>query len=249
MRLEGKVAVVTGAAQGLGHAIAIRMASEGADVGVCDINLAGAEATASSVKGHGRRSLAIKVDVSKPAEIQSFIGQIAGAFGRLDILVNNAAICPRISISDVTEEMFDRIIGVNLKGTFFASLFAGEVMKGQKSGKIVNLSSIGASTGGMANSSVYASSKAGVIAITKSFARYLASYNVNVNAIAPGTVVTDMMKDGLSQAQIDSIISQLPLGRMAEPEEIARIAVFLASDEASYITGATINASGGWFMY
>ena len=165
---------------------------------------------------------------------------------RIDVLVNNAAICPRIPLEEVTEADFDRIVGINLKGTFFVSQAVSPAMVRQGSGRIVNISSVGARTGGVAASSVYAATKAGIIAITKSYARTLAP-NVTVNAIAPGVVDTDMMR--IPSEQVAAIVDQIPLGRLAGPEEIASVVVFLASEEASYFTGATLDVNGGWFMY
>ena len=244
-KLTGKIAVLTGAARGIGRAIAQRMVKEGAEVVVCDVDFQAAKETAHVLNGNGNKASALRLDVSKPEEALAVVQDVKRRFGRIDILVNNAGICPRIPILEVSELDFDRIVGVNLKGTFFMSQAVSPVMQEQQSGRIVNVSSIAARTGGVAASSVYGATKAGIIAFTKSFARTLAP-NVTVNAVAPGVVDTDMSR--LPAQQMATILKQVPLGRLAQPEEIASAVVFLASEEASYITGATVDVNGGWLM-
>ena len=245
-RLAGKVVLITGAAGGIGTAIARAVTAESATVVLCDINLEGARRLADRLTGEGRSAAAYALDISRPPEIAAVIEEVVKRHQRIDVLVNNAAICPRIPLEEVTEADFDRIVGINLKGTFFVSQAVSPVMVRQGWGRIVNLSSIGARTGGVAASSVYAATKAGIIAITKSYARTLAP-NVTVNAIAPGVVDTEMMR--IPSEQVAAIVDQIPLGRLADPEEIASVVVFLASEEASYFTGATLDVNGGWFMY
>ena len=245
-RLAGKVVLITGAAGGIGTAIARAVTAESATVVLCDINLEGARRLASELTGEGRSAAAYALDISRPPEIAAVIEEVVKRHQRIDVLVNNAAICPRIPLEEVTEADFDRIVGINLKGTFFVSQAVSPVMSRQGSGRIVNISSVGARTGGVAASSVYAATKAGIIAITKSYARTLAP-GVTVNAIAPGVVDTDMMR--IPSEQVAAIVDQIPLGRLADPEEIASVVVFLASEDASYFTGATLDVNGGWFMY
>ena len=245
-RLAGKVVLITGAAGGIGTAIARAVTAESASVALCDINLEGARRLASELTGEGRSAAAYALDISRPPEIAAVIEEVVKRHQRIDVLVNNAAICPRIPLEEVTEADFDRIVGINLKGTFFVSQAVSPVMSRQGSGRIVNISSVGARTGGVAASSVYAATKAGIIAITKSYARTLAP-GVTVNAIAPGVVDTDMMR--IPSEQVAAIVDQIPLGRLADPEEIASVVVFLASEQASYFTGATLDVNGGWFMY
>ena len=245
-RLAGKVVLITGAAGGIGTAIARAVTAEAASVVLCDINLEGARRLASELTGEGRSAAAYALDISRPPEIAAVIEEVVKRHQRIDVLVNNAAICPRIPLEEVTEADFDRIVGINLKGPFFVSQAVSPVMSRQGSGRIVNISSVGARTGGVAASSVYAATKAGIIAITKSYARTLAP-GVTVNAIAPGVVDTEMMR--IPSEQVAAIVDQIPLGRLADPEEIASVVVFLASEQASYFTGATLDVNGGWFMY
>lgn len=245
-RLAKKTVMITGAAGGIGRAIAKAVTDEGARAALCDIDLEGAREAAEGLVRQGREATFFRMDVSNPLEVHHVVTEVQTRLGRIDVAVNNAGVCPRIQIDDVTENDFDHIVGVNLKGTFFVSQAVARVMKQQQSGAIINMSSIGARTGGVAASSVYAATKAGIIALTKSFARTLAPF-VTVNAIAPGVVDTEMMR--LPEDQVRGIVIQVPLGRMATPEEIAAVVVFLASLEASYLTGATLDVNGGWFMY
>ena len=244
--LTGKVVLITGAAGGIGTAIARAVADHSAKVVLCDINAEGVQRLADRLTREGKLAAAYTLDISRPAEISTVVEKIVRQHQRIDVLVNNAAICPRIPLEEVTEADFDRIVGINLKGTFFVSQAVSPVMARQGSGRIVNISSVGARTGGVAASSVYAATKAGIIAITKSYARTLAP-NVTVNAIAPGVVDTDMMR--IPSEQVAAIVDQIPLKRLGDPEEIASVVVFLASQEASYFTGATLDVNGGWFMY
>ena len=246
-RLSGKIAILTGAARGIGRAIAQLMVKEGAKVVVCDVDFEAAQETAQALAGSGNKALALRLDVSKPKEALAVVQDVKRRFDRIDILVNNAGICPRIPLLEVSESDFDRIVSVNLKGTFFMSQAVSPVMQEQQSGRIVNVSSIAARTGGVAASSVYGATKAGMIAFTKSFARTLAP-SVAVNAVAPGVVDTDMVMR-LPAQEVTTILNQVPLGRLAQPEEIASAVVFLASEEASYMTGATVDVNGGWLMH
>ena len=238
--------MITGAAGGIGTAIARAVTNESAKVVLCDINTEGVRRLADRLTREGKSAVSYTLDISRPSEISTVVEKIVTEHEHIDVLVNNAAICPRIPLEEVTETDFDRIVGINLKGTFFVSQAVSPAMVRQGSGRIVNISSVGARTGGVAASSVYAATKAGIIAITKSYARTLAP-NVTVNAIAPGVVDTDMMR--IPSEQVAAIVDQIPLGRLGDPEEIASVVVFLASEEASYFTGATLDVNGGWFMY
>jgi 3-oxoacyl-[acyl-carrier protein] reductase len=246
MRLSDKIAIITGAARGIGAATAGQMAAEGAQVVVVDIDLAEAEAHAASIRERGGRAEAAVCDVAQPVQVEALVADVVARYERLDILVNNAGICPRISIEDMTETMFDRMIAINLKSVFFLSRAAAEAMKGH-GGRIINMSSTGGRIGGVINATVYGATKAGILAMTKSFARHYAPYGILVNAVAPGAVDTRMMH-AMSEASLKGVIEAAPLKRLADPAEIASAIVFLASGESSWMTGATVDVNGGTLM-
>jgi 3-oxoacyl-[acyl-carrier protein] reductase len=245
--LEGKTALVTGASRGIGRAIALELAQAGADVVV---NYAGSERAAaevvSTIEALGRRSLAIQADVGNSEQAEEMVKQTLEAFGRLDILVNNAGITRDNLIMRMKEEEFDQVIHTNLKGVFNCIKAVTRPMMKQRSGRIVNISSVVGVLGnpGQAN---YVAAKAGVIGLTKSAARELASRNITVNAVAPGFIVTDMT-DKLSDEAKDALLQQIPVARLGQPEDIARTVRFLVSEEAAYITGQTIHVDGGMYM-
>lgn len=245
--LEGKTALVTGASRGIGRAIALELAQAGADVAV---NYAGSERAAaevvSMIEALGRRSLAIQADVGNNEQAEEMVKQALEAFGRLDILVNNAGITRDNLIMRMKEEEFDQVIHTNLKGVFNCIKAVTRPMMKQRSGRIVNISSVVGVLGnpGQAN---YVAAKAGVIGLTKSAARELASRNITVNAVAPGFIVTDMT-DKLSDEAKDVLLQQIPVARLGQPEDIARTVRFLVSEEAAYITGQTIHVDGGMYM-
>lgn len=240
--LEGKVAIVTGAARGIGAATAHKLCGQGAQVAVVDIEAELAHQVAESAGGK-----AFVCDVSKPANVEQLVKDVVAHFGRVDILVNNAGICPRISIEDMTEDMFDRLININLKSVFFLSRAAAEMMKPQRWGRIVNLSSTGGRIGGVYNATVYGATKAGILAMTKSFARHYAPYNILVNSVAPGAVDTRMMH-AMGEASLQTVIDTAPLKRLADPMEIANVIAYLCTPETSWVTGATFDVNGGTLM-
>ncbi len=252
MRVDGRIAIVTGAGRGIGAAIAETLAGAGATVMVSDIEGDLAEAQAARIRAASRstdsnRADAIAADVSKPAECDRVAEQTERRHGAVHILVNCAAICPRIDIPDMTEPDYDRIMDTNLKSVYFLSRAAGRAMRRAGWGRIVNIASVGARTGGMHRVTVYAASKAAIISMTKGFARHHAPDGILVNAVAPGAVDTRlirMLPPEDQQATVDAI----PLKRLADPREIARAVLFLASDANTYITGATTDVNGGSFM-
>jgi 3-oxoacyl-[acyl-carrier protein] reductase len=246
MTLENRVAIITGAARGIGAATAQRMAHEGAKVAVVDIDHDEAEAVAKSIRASGGDAVTFGCDVAQPARVEALVTDVIDHFGGLHILVNNAGICPRIPIDEMTETMFDKMIDINLKSVFFLSRAAGNAMKAH-GGRIVNLSSTGGRIGGVFNATVYGATKAGILAMTKSFARHYAPYNILVNAVAPGAVETRMMTS-MSDETLRGVIEAAPLKRLADAAEIANTIVFLSSDEASWITGATLDVNGGTLM-
>ena len=242
MRLKDQVAIVTGGGQGIGRETCLVFAGEGAHVIVAEQNLATAESVVEEVQALGVRSLAIQTDVANRDSIRSMVVQTLDAFGWIDILVNNAGIFSYTRIEDCSETEWDQIMAVNLKGTFLCSQTVMETMKKQKCGRIINLGSLAGQVGGIVASAPYSASKAGVMCLTKSLARVLGEYGITVNSIAPGVASTDMAKNH------PDMTPQMPLGRVAEPREIANAILFLASDEGSYVTGATLNVNGGIFM-
>jgi 3-oxoacyl-[acyl-carrier protein] reductase len=244
MRLENKVAIVTGAAQGIGKSIALALAREGSDVVVADMNLPGAVKVAEEIHGMGRRSLAVEVDVSKKDSVKKMTDRTIQTLGHVDILVNNAGIQRTTPIEEITPEEWDMVLGVNLKGVFLCSQSVIPYMKKQKSGRIINIASIDARTGAIAAGVHYPASKGGVISLTIALAKRLASSGILVNAVGPGNTATEMVLS-LPQEYIDKFVKLTPIGRLAKPEEIANVVVFLASDESSYVNGQTIHVDGG----
>ncbi len=247
MLLENKVAIVTGAARGIGAATAQKMSREGARVAVVDVDVDPAREVVTGIKTNGGEAAFFACDVSKPAQVEQLVKDVIARYGQVDVLVNNAGICPRISIEDMTEEMFDRMTNINLKSVFFLSRAAAEAMKLRNWGRIVNLSSTGGRVGGIYNATVYGATKAGILAMTKSFARHYAPYNILVNAVAPGAVDTRMMRV-MPEETLRGVIESAPLKRLADPAEIANVIAYLCSQEASWMTGATVDVNGGTLM-
>ncbi|SCW74864.1 3-oxoacyl-[acyl-carrier-protein] reductase [Paenibacillus tianmuensis] len=245
--LTGKVALVTGASRGIGRAIAIGLAEAGADVVV---NYAGSEAAAAEVvqaiEALGRKSFKAKANVGSMQEVEEMFKLVLEAFGRIDILVNNAGITRDNLIMRMKEEEFDQVIETNLKGVFNCVKAATRPMMKQRSGRIINISSVVGATGN-AGQINYAAAKAGVIGMTKTAAKELASRGINVNCVAPGFIETDMT-DKLSEDQRSQLMTQIPLARLGKPEDIAKAVVYLASGDSSYMTGQTLHVDGGMYM-
>lgn len=245
--LTGKVALVTGASRGIGRAIAIGLAEAGADVVV---NYAGSEAAAAEVvqaiEALGRKSFKVKANVGSVQEVEEMFKLVLEAFGRIDILVNNAGITRDNLIMRMKEEEFDQVIETNLKGVFNCVKAATRPMMKQRSGRIINISSV---VGAMGNAGQmnYVAAKAGVIGMTKSAAKELASRGINVNCVAPGFIETDMT-DKLAEDLRSQLAAQVPLARLGQPEDIAKAVIFLASDDSSYMTGQTLHVDGGMYM-
>ena len=246
MELEGKVALITGSAQGIGKAIALLLASHGADIVVSDINIEKAQETKREIEELGRRSMAIKVDVSRLEEVEHMVEEIIKEFGKIDILINNAGITRDKLILRMTEEDWDLVINVNLKGTFNCTKAVIKYMSRQKSGKIVNIASVVGEMGnpGQAN---YSASKAGVIGFTKTIAREYAQRGINVNAIAPGYIETPMT-EVLPDKVREDLKRMIPMERLGKPEDVAQAVLFLVSEASNYITGQVLNVNGGIYM-
>jgi glucose 1-dehydrogenase len=246
-RLEGKSAAITGGNQGIGRAIAERLAQEGADIAICyRSNQAGADEVAAAVRQLGRKCATIQCDVGKVAEGQRFIAEATQQLAKLDILVNNAGLERRADFWDVTEEDYDAVLNVNLKGLFFLTqAFVRQRRQAKASGKIINISSVHEELP-FPHFSSYCASKGGVKMLTRNLSIELAPLGITINSIAPGAIETPINKDILNDpAKVQSIIQNIPLRRFGQPSEIASMAAFLASDESSYITGTTVFVDGG----
>ncbi|MBT2735500.1 3-oxoacyl-[acyl-carrier protein] reductase [Neobacillus sp. B4I6] len=247
MNLEGKAALVTGASRGIGREIALELARQGANVAV---NFSGSEAKANEVvdeiKALGREAFAVKCDVSNSGEVAEMVKGTIDRFGKLDILVNNAGITRDNLLMRMKEEEWDDVININLKGVFLCTKAVTRQMMKQRVGRIINIASIVGVSGnpGQAN---YVAAKAGVIGLTKTTAKELASRNITVNAIAPGFITTDMTEK-LPEDVKTEMLKLIPLARLGEPKDIAKITAFLASDDSAYITGQTLHIDGGMVM-
>ncbi len=247
MKLKGEVAIVTGGGAGIGRAIALAMAQEGADVAIWDVNETLAEEGAAAVRKTGRKSLAMKIDVSQSQEVNAGVQKVVKEWGRIDILVNNAGICQVTPVDQIEEKDWDRMFAVNVKGVFLCSKAVMGFMMKQKSGKIINLGSLAGKVGGIATGAHYAATKAAVLCFTKSLAKFLGPHGVRVNALAPGVIETDMTRM-ITGGDWRNFLATIPLGRIGDVKEVAKVAVFLASDDSSYLTGETIDINGGQFM-
>jgi NAD(P)-dependent dehydrogenase (short-subunit alcohol dehydrogenase family) len=247
--LQNKVALVTGARRGMGRTHALLLAKQGAKVVITDIDLAQCELVADEVKKLGGDVICFKMDVSSKADVENVFDQVISKYGRLDILVNNAGIYQSKPFLEMTEEDWDRTIDINLKGYFHCAQRAAKEMAKNKWGRIVNIASI-ASGGvgvGIAGGAHYTASKGGIIGLTETLAVELAPLGINVNAIGPGAIDTPMVQAAsLPKEIMDGMLAGVPLKRMGQPEEVSAAVVFLASDEASYVTGATLYVDGGW---
>jgi len=247
MKLTDKVALVTGASRGFGKAIALAFAREGADVAVNDLSLEQAQKVSDEIIALGRDSIAVEADVSKQGQVNQMIEKVMAKFKRIDILVNNAGIGSLSSLFEVTEEEWDKMMNVNLKGVFNCSRLVLKSMMEQGYGKIVNIGSVAGKMGGVLIGPHYAASKAAVICLTKSMAKLAASYDVNVNTISPGAMDTDFSKPYPKDKRA-ALIKAIPFGKMGTPDDIAGAALFLVSDDAGYITGANLDVNGGLLM-
>ena len=243
-RLEGKTAIVTGGARGIGRAISVKLASEGANVVICDIVInEAAEETIKLIEEQGVKAAAFVANVTVPEDCDNLFKQAAEQFGSVDILVNNAGVTRDNLIMRMKEEEFDLVIATNLKGTYNMMKAAARPMMKARYGRIVNISSV-VGIYGNAGQVNYSASKAGVIGMTKSLAKELGSRNITVNAVAPGFIETDMTKV-LSEELKAAMVKNIALGRAGQPEDVAKVVAFLASDEAAYVTGQVIECSGG----
>jgi len=246
MRLKDKKAIVTGAGQGIGRAIALKLAQEGADVAIAEINSDTGTQTKKKIEAIGRKTISMPADVTDRQQVKEMVNQVLTAWGRIDILVNNAGFDRGASLLKIKEEDWDAVLEVHLKGTLNCIQAVAPHMIEKQYGKIVNISSIWGKTGANAEIS-YCSAKAGLIGLTKSVAKELGRYQINANVVLPGLILTPTIAKMAEKYQ-NMIIENTPMRRIGQPEEVANVVAFLASDEASYMTGATIEVSGGWNM-
>jgi len=259
MKLEGRVAIVTGGGSGIGRGICRQIAKEGGKVVVCDIDAESAAATVASITEDGGEATSLKTDVTKKSEVRKMVEESRTKYGRIDILVNNAGTDIKGAITELKEETWDMLMALNLKGVFLCTQAVMPVMIEQHYGRVVNIASMAGKTG-EPFTSPYCASKFGVIGFTQSVALEVGKHNVTINAICPGPVDTELIRKSVAQsAKIKGMspqdfmqeffIGPTPLGRIAKPSDVAKAAVFLASDDAEFITGSTLNVSGGREMH
>lgn len=246
MLLKEKVALITGAGQGIGREIALTLASEGSDIAVCDINIEAAQNVAEEIKKMGRNSVANKVDVSDSKSVEECVSKVLDTMKKIDILVNNAGITRDALLVRMKDEDWDLVIKINLTGTFYFTKCVGKYMMRQRSGKIVNIASIIGLIGNVGQTN-YGASKAGIIGLTKSSARELALRGITVNAIAPGFISTQMT-DKIPEDIKQMMLKNIPLGKFGMPKDVANAVLFLAGPQSDYITGQVINVCGGMVM-
>jgi len=247
MKLKDRVAIITGGARGIGKAIGSAFVREGAKVCLVDVDKGMLETAKNEIRKSREEILAFPCDITKSTDVRAVMNQIQKTLGRIDILVNNAGIIRRGTIETVTEEDWDRVIEVNLKGTFNCCKAVAGIMKQQGYGKMVNVSSIAGKMGDITSAPGYGPSKAGVDALTKTLARQLAQYGINVNAVSPHAIETEMSAQW-SEERRKEIIASIPLGRLGKPEDVAEAVLFLVSDGASFITGEILDVNGGALM-
>jgi len=243
-RLDQKVAIVTGAARGVGAATTRLLAKQGARIAAADVRIEEMQQLAADLNDAVK---SYEVDVADVARLAGFVDAVVADFGRIDVLVNNAGICPRLPFTDSSEADWDQLMNVNARSQYFLMQAVCPIMKRQGGGRIINLASTGGRVGSFANASIYSGTKGAIVMFSKSVAREVAADGILINCVAPGIVDTDLIRN-LPPERIQALCEQIPLKRVARPEEVAALIAFLASDECSYCTGATFDINGGWLM-
>lgn len=246
--MSTKVALITGAAQGLGEAIARELHAGGLRVAVADINVSGATKVAGSLDPSGQSALAIALDVREKSAFESARDRLVDVWGQIDVVVNNAALTRTTPVMQIGAGEFDEVMSVNLRGTFFGCQVFGEYLRQRGAGRIINIASQAGQVGGTVTGAHYAASKAGIIVLTKIFAKELAGAGVTVNSVAPGPIDLPQTRASLPSEHLAAIGRAIPVGRMGDPAEVAAVVAWLASDRASFVTGATWDVNGGLLM-
>ena len=246
MLLKNKVALITGSGRGIGREIALKMASEGANIVIADIDEATMNATKADVEALGVKAIAVKMDISSGESVQAAVDAIVKEFGKIDILVNNAAIFKKAPFLEMTEAEWDQTCNINLKGLYNVTHAVAPIMVENHDGRIISIASVDAFQGCL-NYSHYAMTKAGVVGLSRTLAQELGPHNIRVNVIAPGIMLTEMTRDRV-EANKEAYLAKVPIGRIGVPEDIANAALFLASDMSSYVSGQVIHVNGGMYF-
>lgn len=245
LKIKGKIAIVTGSGKGIGRACALQLAREGVNVVISDIDDEAGAKTCEDIEALGVGALYVHCNVSDEADVKKLFKAAYSKFGRIDILINNAGISPKLPFYEITEEQFRNVLDINLKSNFMCSKEAFEYMKDNGWGRIVSLSSLAGLHGGINSAAHYSASKAGIIGLTKTLAKQVGKYNITVNCVAPGRIDTAMTRM-LSEEKLKEVIDRIPVKRLGTVEEVANVIVFLASEGGSYITGTCVEILGGY---